>query len=539
MAQTELNANASTAGALFSSSMFEVPPYQREYAWQDEEVKEFYSDIQGALEGESYFLGLVILTEQGQRKQIVDGQQRIVTLSLLAAALFHEATRSGRKALADRLQADFLSSIDYATDETKPRVWLTDSEDNVTFQDIIANGTKAKKVKNQDSTSGQMRASFDFIAKSLATDLAPDPFRRLGKWTEFITHKLYFAVFVHPNPATAYGVFEVINTRGRDLTTADLLKNFILSQTPEIKRESIYENWKRIASTFSAEGTTSLVQYIRHVITVESGYVLPRDLFAFLANRDPSNSKRAPSALEVLNLLGQRLPIYSQMIDPTLEGPAEPFALKAFIALNKLNVITVRPLMLAISDLPNPQQGLEYVLKLVVRRIIVGTLGTGNIERRFSDAAKKVKDTSSWGFLESDLRDLNPTKDFFESQLSKRSFNKGTLSFIRNSIVSRSIVPETYGVLHFVMPKTAIAWPGFDDDERAYWLTTIGNTFLSSEVRRPGDAITWPGFKVHVLPTAWHGEWVRELEEIEVWDATAVKLMAARLAKAAADIWYA
>ena len=78
--QTELNANASTAGALFSSSMFEVPPFQREYSWTEDEVREFFKDIQTALDNESYFLGLIILTDEKSRKQIVDGQQRIVTL---------------------------------------------------------------------------------------------------------------------------------------------------------------------------------------------------------------------------------------------------------------------------------------------------------------------------------------------------------------------------------------------------------------------------------------------------------------------------
>lgn len=95
--------------------MFEVPPFQREYSWQEDEVRDFFRDIRGSLDHDSYFLGLVILTDDDKRKQIVDGQQRIVTLSLLAAALFHEAKRRGRSALADRLQADFLKSIDYET----------------------------------------------------------------------------------------------------------------------------------------------------------------------------------------------------------------------------------------------------------------------------------------------------------------------------------------------------------------------------------------------------------------------------------------
>jgi len=536
--QTELNANASTAGSLFSSSVFEVPPFQREYSWTSDEVREFFSDIQGALDQESYFLGLVIITEDKTRRQIVDGQQRIVTLSLLAAALYHEAQKRGREALADRLQADFLRSINYSTDQTDPRVILTDPKDNETLQDILDHGSNAKKVKDGEGVSAQMRASFDLISKALAADLAPDPFKRLGKWTEFITHKLYFAVFAHPDPATVYSLFEVINTRGRDLTTADLLKNYILSQTKEDKKLEIYNRWQTLAGAFPSSGSTSYVQFIRHAVTVESGHVLPRDLFAFLAGRSKSATKEPPSAYGLLDLLEARFPLYSQMVDPTLTGPAGDFALRVFLALNQLNVITVRPLMMAISDLDNPHAGLEYVLKLVVRRMVVGTLGTGNIERRFSDAARRVYDEKTWAFLETEFADLNPSKDDFISQLKKRSFNKGTLTFLRSSIIGKTIAPSEYETMHFIVPRATTDWPGFNEDERSIWVPRIGNTFLSTESRRPEGALTWEGFKDVLMPTAVDGEWIDELKGYDAWDVEAVKAVGESLAETAGKIWY-
>ncbi|MDR3472539.1 MAG: DUF262 domain-containing protein [Devosia sp.] len=251
--QTPLNASASTAGALLSGSTFEVPPFQREYSWGDDEVKEFWDDLRNSIEAESYFLGLVILTEEGDRKRVVDGQQRLLTLSLLATALYHEAKSRGRLALADRIQADFLRSINYDTDATNPRVNLSDVADNQTFQGILDTGNVP--VGTEDgSVSQRMAESYRFLLTSLRSDLQPDPFKQLEKWTEFLTHRLYFAVFIHPDPATAYQVYEVINTRGRELTTADLLKNFVLSQTAPDKREDRYERWQRIAKQFSSEG---------------------------------------------------------------------------------------------------------------------------------------------------------------------------------------------------------------------------------------------------------------------------------------------
>lgn len=58
--QMPFNASASTAGALFSSSTFEVPKFQREYSWEKDEVADFWNDLRGSIDSPSYFLGLVI-----------------------------------------------------------------------------------------------------------------------------------------------------------------------------------------------------------------------------------------------------------------------------------------------------------------------------------------------------------------------------------------------------------------------------------------------------------------------------------------------
>ena len=155
-----------------SGATFEVPPYQREYSWvENEEVSEFWNDLRNALNDDSYFLGLVILTDEGKRKHVVDGQQRILTLTLLAAALYHEALGSGRKALAERIQADFLRSIDYQTDETLPRVVLSDHADNETLQAILNAGLGNLDLNvEEDSLSQRMQEAFKFLQKKLRED---------------------------------------------------------------------------------------------------------------------------------------------------------------------------------------------------------------------------------------------------------------------------------------------------------------------------------------------------------------------------------
>ena len=535
--QTPLNASASSAGALLSNATFEIPPFQREYSWGLDEVTDFWTDLRANIEADSYFLGLIILTEGDKRKYVVDGQQRLITLTLLANAIYHEALKRDRSALADRILADFIRAIDYDSDETDPRVRLSDVRDNETFQAILETG-RAPLVMDRDSVSARMAESYDFLLKRLREDLAQDPFKRLGKWTKFLTDRLYFAVFLHPDASSAYQVYEVINTRGKELTTADLLKNYVLSQTPENRRMDRYAEWQSIQRRFADEGSNNFVQFIRHAVTVEAGHVLPKDLFGFLANRLRFSGKEPPSVPELMELLPEQLPLYLQMVDPSLDGPADPSALKVFSALNSLGVIAVRPLLMAIAKVPDGRAGMDYVLRLVVRRIVVGNLGTGNVERRFGEAARKISETNDWHSITADLRDLNPSREDFVRQLTSRSFNKSVLAFIRRSIIQDTRAPEHAGTLHFIWTRQAEYWTGMSEDDGSYWGATIGNTLLADLERRPKGINSWDEFKAELLPHATDDEWRDTLEAMEEWDAEAVDEIGKTLAEAAGELWY-
>lgn len=536
--QTPLNASASSAGALLSNTTFEIPPFQREYSWGLDEVTDFWTDLRNNIDAESYFLGLVILTEGEERKYVVDGQQRLITLTLLACAIYHEAVKRDRAALADRILADFLRAIDYDSDETESRVRLSDKRDNETLQEILSSG-KSPIIQDKDSVSARMAESYDFILQKLKADLAQDPFKRLGKWTKFLTDRLYFAVFLHPDSSTAYQVYEVINTRGKELTTADLLKNYVLSQTPDERRVARYAEWQGIQRRFVDEGTNNFVQFIRHSVTVDAGHILPKDLFGFLANRLRFHGKEPPTVPTLMEQLTSRLPIYLQMIDPSLDGPSEADALKVFSALNSLGVIAVRPMLLAISKVPDAMEGMDYVLRLVVRRIVVGNLGTGNVERRFGEAALKIARTGDWRSVVGDLRDLNPSRGDFVRQLTTRSFNKGVLAFVRRSVIQDSRTPDQDGTLHFIWTRQATRWHEMTEEDGSYWGSTLGNTFLANVERRPKDIESWDDFKDEMFPSAAHKEWRAPLANIEEWNASAVEEVGKALAEEAGDLWYA
>lgn len=540
MIETPLNASATSVGSLFSNNTFTVPPFQREYAWRDDEVHEFWNDLSGGMEDGAYFLGLLILTDDDGRKHVVDGQQRILTLTLLAAGLYHEAVRTGRKALADRIHADFLKSINYQTDEQLPRVNLSDERDDDTLQRLIESATVIERSPGDEDVAARLVDASATLRNKLIGDLARDPFRRLGEWADYLTNQVYVAVFVHPDPASAYRVFEVINTRGRDLTTAELLKNFILSQTPAQNRATTYARWQSIARPLSPQDApANLVQFIRHVATLRAGHVPPKDLYSYLAARGKARADRPPPSVpDLMDALDDQLPLYLQMVDPTVEGPADPEWLAIYSALQDLGVITVRPLLMALAQTTNATDGMEHLLRLVVRRIVVGNLGTGNVERRLSEAAREVATTGDWAAPLAGLEDLNHERWEFVEQLRKRSLNKATLSFLHRCNYQGSITPGAEGTTHLIRPRQASEWHGFPEDDFAYWGSTIGNALLADVERRPKGASTWEGFKENLLPLALSDTERQRLAELDEWTTTDVEERGRRIAEDAASIWF-
>lgn len=545
MLHSPLKANADNAGTIFSSSSFEIPRYQRQYAWGKSELEDFWRDLKENLDsGAQYFMGLIILTEGNQRKHIVDGQQRLITLSLLASCLHHTAVRINRSALADRVSSTFLYLVDYRTDASVEKIVLSDPISNKTFQKLLdLRGSHSLRSERpgpstiKGSSSDRLVYAYNFLSERLEDDIQYDTFQRLGAWAEFITHKLYFAVFMHDDPATAYQVFEVINTRGRDLTTADLLKNFVLSRAEDEGLDNAYERWEAISVNFPADGSNNLVQYIRHVITSYYGHVLPRELYTFLIGRRPDDKLPAPSASMLMQLLEKNLEPYLQMVDPSLSGLASDRQLRIFSALNQLNVIALRPVLLSGLDSDDPDSVAEFVLRLAVRRMVVGNLGTGNVERRFGDAARQLRETRSSAKLLKQLGDLNPKQDEFIERVKVRVLNKGLLSFLRRSAFQRETVPVQEHVLQWIWQPSDGRWTEISNDVDTSWAFSVGNSVLVDLNKRP-IVEEWQDWKDEVLTHVVSDKERDFLARRPRWNAESAAKLGDLVANHLANVWY-
>ncbi|UIR39646.1 hypothetical protein LZP97_26500 (plasmid) [Rhodococcus sp. DMF-1] len=189
------------------------------------------------------------------------------------------------------------------------------------------------------------------------------------------------------------------------------------------------------------------------------------------------------------------------------------------------------------TETSNPTEGMQEFLRLIVRRIVVGNLGTGNVERRFGQAAQKISQDRAWEPALEALNDLNHDIEEFRKQVHRRSMNKNLLSVLRRSVLQRTITPEPTGYLYLIKPRDS-RWSLADEDRAAYWASTIGNSFLAEEARRPMGSSTWDGFKMALLPLASPGEWTEKIAAYAEWDIDAISEVGEEMAHAAAEVWY-
>jgi uncharacterized protein with ParB-like and HNH nuclease domain len=216
-----------------TDSLYRIPEYQRPYRWNDEQIERLWDDIFNAFESkdENYFLGSIITAFNSETKyfDIVDGQQRLTTLMILFCVI--------RDTLNE--QSDDIYDVEYVPpsrikssikrDGRIPRLTLTTHINNQSdFYDLIINGDTSKIEKVPDKLikiEDQPKYKFLNTANFFNTKLKDLETEIIQKLVNYIFNKIYLIRIDCTNRDFAMKLFQVLNDRGLDLSTADLFKS--------------------------------------------------------------------------------------------------------------------------------------------------------------------------------------------------------------------------------------------------------------------------------------------------------------------------
>ena len=271
---TVVTAEASLLSQLLYKGKLEVPWHQRKYDWSKENVSELLIDLDEAFREnrESYFLGAVVLVEKSDRAwEINDGQQRIVTYSLICARLarmFANGVDPQREGIALRnlfdLYTDHTESMSQA-DRLEPRV--SPPQDNKVNYRLLLRGYNI-------GTNGKLTTAWNEIDRHFL----PVDVEKAKQFFDFVVRKLEVVCISVPKRVDPNSVFETLNARGKLLEDFDLIRNHIYSffndDSEQQRRETVHEGLERLRGYFRDGPRT--IEYTRCFLQCEYGY-LPKD----------------------------------------------------------------------------------------------------------------------------------------------------------------------------------------------------------------------------------------------------------------------
>lgn len=250
--------------------VFTIPNYQRPYAWTEAEAGELLDDLLIAMENvkssvdelNPYFLGSIVLIKGDQPdSEIVDGQQRLVTLTILLSAI--------RKLVPSEVAeniSNFILERKCTIMETPERYRLTIREkDKLFFQEYIqADGglEKLNALKNALSESCKNIRNNALLFLSRLKTFSEEKRHLLAK---FIVKKCFMVIVSTPDHDSAYRIFSVLNDRGLDLSLTDILKAEIIGQIGKHDEEGYTKKWEDLEDNLGRESFEVLFAHIRMI----------------------------------------------------------------------------------------------------------------------------------------------------------------------------------------------------------------------------------------------------------------------------------
>ncbi len=379
---------------------FEVPRYQRDYSWTELQWEDLWEDIQRLAEktDERHYLGTIVLRSTSDRTfEIIDGQQRLATLAIFALSVIRTLSLlaesgvdgSDNEERAQGLRNRFIGEKHLGSLQEVSKLRLNSTNDGF-FRDHIVQLRPPTNIRGEKKTNRLLWACYEWFLGKLAEDSVPKKGETLANLlVESAARGLYFIEIVVDDEVNAYTVFETLNARGLELSTTDLMKNYLFSKIQSASDlESLEGRWQRLTATVKAE---KFPEFLRFHYLCEMSQVRTERLYKLV--RDKVTSPTQTFAL--LDVLERRAEIYAALFDPVHEYWKEiPGARQIVEELLLFGTRAMTPVLLAgwekLDKGPEFVRLLQLVSVLMFRFTVVGELNTHRLEPASHRCAKAI-----------------------------------------------------------------------------------------------------------------------------------------------------
>lgn len=415
-----------TVKEIFESSYYEIPRFQRPYSWEKDNLEDFWKDVFLSNE-KDYFIGSIVTYKSGDAKAVVDGQQRLTTLTILLAVLrnaFNEIGSSnlsnGIQRLIERFDLENKERFVLATETSYPYMQFAIQNKQPDLARAIS-GDEDELLKNaHDYFTNQIQSEMDIVKKNgVQSDAAikARKHKRLEQLRDILL-SLKLILVQLDNEDDAYLVFETLNTRGLDLTTSDLLKNLLarILRATNARGDNVKAKWDTLNDNIKAIqlDDVSLDEFIYHYWLAKNDFTRARDIFK-VAKKIITTK---PLATKLLNELDSYSLVYRNIFRSNLrKWKNEELKIKNSIEviINKFRVRQPLPLMLtAISKYEQKtlfKSELERLLLAIelftfVNTGLMNARSTGGIILMYSVHARELSRSNATNRREKTITEL-------------------------------------------------------------------------------------------------------------------------------------
>ena len=592
-AKPAIGAEAVLFSGLLHKGRFEVPWHQRYYDWDEEDVLALLADIEEAVKERRrcYFVGAVIVVKVSEGRWVInDGQQRMVTVSLICAALcrrFAEETRnSQREGLALRMLFDIdsnqVSALERAEHYT-PRIQAAEN-DAVQYKLMIRGNTIG--------TNGKLTTAWRVIDDFFGTT------NEGGRWEEYfdyILEHLEVACLSVPLDIDPNAVFETINCRGKQLDQLDLIRNFIYSHFNNSnegeRRDTVHRRLERIRQVFPSTKTKNKAEeYTRCRMQCRFGFLvkdnLYRDVRQTVRSRVKTMKRRREASDYIFELVSdiakkEDLELYRRLTMPTASPEfleefevksgtlRSPRKLTVFLRELKDYSVTHTLLFALMSKYVHETDGrkkrrvasvvnrnLSRLASFVLRTAFVAKFEPSHFERNFAEFAaqisksQNVPDNEFVQFIrDCDRSEQNVLDDKYFKSIMVSTQMRGNqkikallLGVNREGRPDAVALKELNCTVEHVLPKGEEHWAGwteFADTDPSEWVHRVGNlTLMATGDNRPGGKFNGSFerkaeiFKVSSVAIT------RDIAEGTSWSPTEIEHRQREIADLAVRVWH-
>ncbi|MFA8300304.1 MAG: DUF262 domain-containing protein [Hyphomicrobiales bacterium] len=542
-----------------------IPKFQRDYSWNAEQWDDLWQDIQELLssdesEDNGHYMGYLVLQSNDNKVyRIIDGQQRITTITIMILAAIkclkdlsekeklsvEEQTANSER--AEELIKRYIGVKDPVTLSYNNKLQLNRNNDAY-YKDYLV---KLDKLRQRGISASErlMKNCFEWfypaIGKTYTNGVS------IAEFIEAIVDKLYFTTIKVGDELNAFRVFETLNARGVQLSSSDLLKNYLFSL---VDKESEHQGriqdlelkWSELLSRLGKE---RLPDFLRYYWNSHNKTVRKTNLFKTIRNKVNNQS-------DVFNLMNELLEyadIYVALKNPSDEYWKE-YNGKYNSIKEKLTVLSLfgvkqalSLLMIANSKLNTDEfiKVLRHAVVISFRHTIIGGLNANELESAYNTAALKIHNKGTYDH--NMLRKVYVTDTDFETtfankELKYTSRNKKIIRYILAAIEQQcdgnaiDIEDERNSVEHILPQNPKDNWD-WDDSTIERSVNRIGNLALLESNQNQDIGNLNYSEKVKVFSNSNFVTTKEIAESYSEWTEKTINSRQVSLAKKAKTIW--